>query len=211
MIMLEQSWFVSVLEWGEVYINNLIWTLVMLVLYVFITKVTLPKIEEKVSQSNFKSEEATKAYHMIRMLAGVLTLSAVLIVWGIDFSGLLVISTSLITLTGVALFASWSLLSNITCYFLILFHTSFRRGNFIRILDGDNYLEGSISEVGLFNTKLETEYGETIIYPNNLILNRPTIVNPKHKCKPIGKTTDFNDISHQKNEEIAGTRGPNTR
>ena len=103
---------------------------------------------------------------------------------------LLVISTSLITLTGVAFFASWSLLTNITAYFLLLFQMSFRRGNFIRVLDADNYVEGFITEINLFNTKLITEDREIIVYPNNLILTRPSIINPRAKWKTVGKFTD---------------------
>ena len=123
-------------------------------------------------------------------MVGILTFAVILIAWGIDFSGLLVISTSLITLTGVAFFASWSLLSNITAYFLLLFQTSFRRGNFIRVLDADNYVEGFISEINLFNTKLITEDREIIVYPNNLILTRPSVINPRAKWKTVGKFTD---------------------
>ena len=162
----------------------------MLVFYFVTTKYTLPKIEAKVSQSNLKSDEFTKAHHIAKLLIGILSLVLVLLVWGIDFSGLLVVSTSILTLTGVALFASWSLLSNITCYFLLLFHTSFRRGNFIRVLDADNYVEGYITEIGVFNTRLLTEDREIIVYPNNLIMNRPSVINPRKKWKTIGKLSD---------------------
>jgi small-conductance mechanosensitive channel len=209
--MSEPSWFLHVVEWCVGHLYSLIWTGVMLVIYLLVTKITLPMIEKKVDQSNFKSEEVIKAYHMIRLVAGILTLAVILIIWGVDFSGLLVLSTSLITLTGVALFASWSLLSNITCYFLILFHTSFRRGNLIRILDADNYVEGYISEVGLFNTKLLTEQREVIVYPNNLVLNRPTIVNPRDRWNTIGKTTDKSNVLPSAVQNIDNSVGPNTR
>lgn len=188
--MFDSIWFNNILAWSEQYIASLVWTAIMLVVYVAITKITLPKIEKKIDQSNFKSVEVSRAYHMIRIVVGILTFAVILIVWGIDFSGLLVISTSIITLTGVALFASWSLLSNVTAYFLILSQTSFRRGNFIRVLDADNYVEGFISEINLFSTKLITDDREIIVYPNNLILTRPTIINPRAKWRTVGKFSD---------------------
>lgn len=188
--MLETQWVTKIIDWAHFYMGSLIWTLVMLLVYVLVTKWTLPRIEKKIDESNLKSPEVLRAYHIIRLVVGILTLAVILIAWGIDFSGLLVISTSLITLTGVAFFASWSLLSNITAYFLLLFQTSFRRGNFIRILDADNYVEGFITEINLFNTKLITEDREIIVYPNNLILTRPSIINPRAKWKTVGKFTD---------------------
>ena len=188
--MLETQWVTKIFDWAQLYMGSLIWTLVMLLVYVLVTKWTLPKIEKKIDESNLKSPEVLRAYHIIRLVVGILTLAVILIAWGIDFSGLLVISTSLITLTGVAFFASLSLLSNITAYFLLLFQTSFRRGNFIRVLDADNYVEGFITEINLFNTKLITEDREIIVYPNNLILTRPSIINPRAKWKTVGKFTD---------------------
>ncbi|QHJ12199.1 hypothetical protein FX988_02450 [Paraglaciecola mesophila] len=184
------QWLDGFVNWAIEYTGSLIWTAAMLVVYVVVTKWTLPKIEKKIDESNLKSPEVLRAYHIIRLVIGILTFAVILIAWGIDFSGLLVISTSLITLTGVAFFASWSLLSNITAYFLLLFQTSFRRGNFIRVLDADNYVEGFITEINLFNTKLITEDREIIVYPNNLILTRPSIINPRAKWKTIGKFTD---------------------
>ena len=188
--MFEGNWLDTIVEWSVSYSSNLIWSLAVLLLYVFITRLALPRIERGVDQSNLKSEAKEKAYHTLRLLSGTVTIAILLLVWGIDFSGLLVLSTSLITLTGVALFASWSLLSNITSYFVLLFHNSFRRGNFVRVIDTDNYIEGYIAEVNLFNTKLITEDREVVIYPNNLILTRPTIINPRNKWQVIGKFSD---------------------
>ncbi|MCF2857184.1 mechanosensitive ion channel family protein [Pseudoalteromonas sp. SMS1] len=87
----------------------------------------------------------------------------------------------------LALFANWSVLSNITAYFVLLFHSAYRRGNFVRVLDGDNYIEGYISNIGVFNTQFITEDREIIIYPNNLLLGRPTQINPRSRFNSIGK------------------------
>ncbi|MDM7861733.1 mechanosensitive ion channel [Alteromonas sp. ASW11-36] len=186
--MTDSHLFDKLVDWVTLYQFNLIWSGVLLLGYVILTRLALPHVERKVIHSKLKSEAAAKASYMTRLIIGILTLATVLIVWGIDFSGLLLISTSLLTLTGVALFASWSLLSNVTSYFVLLFQPSFRRGNFIRIIDGDNYIQGYIADVNLFSAKLITESREEIVYPNNLLLTRPTIVNPRDRDNSIGKT-----------------------
>ncbi len=85
------------------------------------------------------------------------------------------------------MFAAWSVLSNITAFFILLAHSSFKRGTFVRVIDGDNYVEGYISEINLFNTKLISESREVVIYPNNLLLSRPLVVNPRQKLDTVGK------------------------
>lgn len=188
--MFDTNWLNAIVAWSSTYSVNLTWSLGVLALYLILTRLALPRIEQGVDKSNLKTEATQKAYHTVRLITATITIAILLIVWGVDFSGLLVLSTSLITLTGVALFASWSLLSNITSYFVLLFHNSFRRGNFVRVIDIDNYIEGYISEVNLFNTKLITEDREVVIFPNNLLLTRPTIINPRNKWQVIGKFSD---------------------
>ncbi len=189
-MMIQSDWLKGIVDWSTLYSINLTWSLVVLFMYLLVNKLALPRIERSIDKSNLKSEATQKAYHTVRLVSGTITIAILLVVWGIDFSGLLVLSTSIITLTGVALFASWSLLSNVTSYFVLLFNNSYRRGNFVRIIDADNYIEGYIADVNLFNTKLITEDREIVIYPNNLVLTRPAIINPRNKWKTIGKFTD---------------------
>ena len=182
-----QQWLSSISTWLTTYQSNLIWTLVMIIIYVLITRFALPRMERHVTKSKLKSTSAIKGIIAVRLLSAVFTFAFMLLAWGIDFSGLLVLSTSIITLTGVALFASWSLLSNVTAYFLILSNVVYQRGNYIRVVEGDNYTEGYIADINLFSTRLLTAGRETIIYPNNLLLTRVVVINPKSHWGTMGK------------------------
>jgi small-conductance mechanosensitive channel len=173
--------------WFDKYYISLLWSGAVIFLHVVIVKWTLPKIRKGVKISKLTEDSALKAFNIVRIIIGTMTVAGLLIVWGIDFSGLLLISTSLITITGVALFANWSLLSNITAYFILLFQPSYSRGNFIRIFEGDNFVEGTICEVNLFNIKLITDERDIIMYPNNLLLTRLIMLNPKKKLQGFGK------------------------
>lgn len=179
-----------VLDWYGAYKANVLWSLVVIFLYFIITRLTLPLVEKLVNRSGIKSDSASKAYHIVRILSATLTVGILLFVWGIDFAGLMLLSTSLLTLTGVALFANWSILSNVTSYFVLLVQSAYVRGNFVRIIDGDNYIEGYIADIGIFATKLITENREIVIYPNNLFVVRPTVINPRNKWNMIGKTNE---------------------
>lgn len=181
------SWLQQLTRWLIEYQTNLIWTVVMLLLYMVMTRYAIPRLEKNVEKSKLKSSSAVKGLFTARILSGTVTLALILLAWGVDISGLLVLSTSILTLLGVALFANWSLISNITAYFILLTNVSYRRGNYVRVLDGDNYIEGYIADINLFNTRLVTQERETVLYPNNLMLTRPVLVNPKGKWGSLGK------------------------
>ena len=181
------AWWQGGVNWVIEYQSNLIWSLVVLVFYLSVSRKLLPKLETNIEKTKLKSTSAIKGVFAARVLVATLSLSLLLLAWGIDFSGLLVLSTSILTVTGVALFASWSLLSNITAYFILLTNVAYRRGNFVRILDGDNYIEGYIADVGPFSTRLLTSERETLMYPNNLILTRPVLIIPKQAWGTMGK------------------------
>jgi small-conductance mechanosensitive channel len=202
--MLDWQWVNAFVEWSHIYSINLIGSGLVLLVYALATRIVLPKIKRSVDKTKLKPEAKAKANHTVHIFSSIVTIAVLLIIWGIDFSGLLVLSTSILTLTGVALFASWSLLSNITAYFLILFHNSFRRGNFVRIMDADNYIEGFISEINVFNTTLITEEREVVIYPNNLILTRPTMINPKMRLNGIGKVQEKSQKQDECKEKESG-------
>ena len=162
-------------------------TLLVVGIYLGIDRFTSPKLVEGADQSNLKDTAANKAIGIVRivtLLAAGLVLAAI---WGINLTSVLVFTGAALTLIGVAFFASWSLLSNVTAYFVLLLHPSFRRGNFIRIIDADTYIEGYIADVTPFNSKLISESREIVVIPNNMILGRPAIVNPRDRGETVGK------------------------
>ena len=188
------EWWHGFLAWLTQYQSNVVWSGLVLVMYLAMSRKLLPKLETNIVKSKLKSNSALKGLFAARVIVATVSLALLLLAWGIDFSGLLVLSTSIITVTGVALFASWSLISNITAYFILLTNVAYRRGNYVRILDGDNFIEGVIADVGPFSTRLLTAERETLMYPNNLILTRPVLLNPKEKWGAMGKVVAKSSI-----------------
>lgn len=103
----------------------------------------------------------------------ILLLTILALVWEISFEGISVYLASIFTVIGVALFASWSLLSNITAYMIIFFYFPFKIGSNIRIVDGDNSVEGKVEDLTIFFIKIKLVSGEVMTYPNNLALQKP--------------------------------------
>jgi len=164
------QWWQEVLVWLTSYQSNLIWSGLVLLFYLAASRKILPKLETNIEKTKLKSTSAIKGLFAARVIVATVSLALLLLAWGIDFSGLLVLSTS-------------------TAYFILLTNVAYRRGNFIRILDGDNFIEGYIADLGPFSTRLVTSERETLMYPNNLILTRPVLINPKSAWGTMGKVT----------------------
>lgn len=177
----------SIYQWMSTHITELVITVLIAVIYIILDRFSTPKLKKGADQSHLIDGGATKAIRIARLVTGFVGLVVIVLVWGIEFNSVLIFATTALTLLGVAFFASWSLLSNVTAHFVLLLQPSFQRGTFIRIIEADNYTEGYISELNLFNTTLVTENKEVIVYPNNLLLGRQALINPSDRLSGVGK------------------------
>lgn len=179
-------------DWAASHTIELIVTSVLLVSYIILDLLTAPQLEAGAEHGGFKGASAARTVRAARTIALIVCLLLLAIIWGVQLSAVFVFATTTLTLLGVALFAQWSLISNITAYFILTLHPSFARGNYIRVMDGDNYVEGVIADLNLFSTKLISDSREIILYPNILLLGRPAQINPKERMPSVGKITAAN-------------------
>lgn len=96
----------------------------------------------------------------------------ILIVWGVDQSELSVFVGSVIAVVGIAMFAQWSILSNITSSIIIYFNHSVGLEDTITIMDKEYEIEGRVSDIGLFFVILKTKEGELISVPCNVFIQK---------------------------------------
>lgn len=111
----------------------------------------------------------------------IIFLMALSIIWNIQFGGIMIFASSIFAVIGVALFAQWSILSNLTASIIIFFTFPARVGDKIKIVDGDNSVIGEIKEISLFQIEIIDEEHNIILYPNNLFIQKPIIKIKKEK------------------------------
>ncbi|KDC50791.1 MULTISPECIES: mechanosensitive ion channel domain-containing protein [Pseudoalteromonas] len=168
---------------------KLIVTLIALLLYPLLLKLT-KKLLEKTIKGKVDLHHKSRAELLLKIILACVMICLVLVFWGIELRGLLVLGSSLFAMLGVALFAAWSLLSNLTAFLLMFIQNDCRVGYWVRIIDGANHVEGRIVEMGLMNVVLEHIDGHRVIYPNNLFVTRPVMVlnkEPKPTKTPVIK------------------------
>lgn len=160
----------------ETYKIQIIETIVVLAGYItthFITKIFVNNTLKQTHLERGRRKMIVKAVHLLSFLTVIILLSAI---WGLKQKEIAVFVGTILTALGIAFFAQWSLLSNITSSLLLFFNHPLKIGDTIKILDKDYPFEGEVSDLTYFFVHLKTESGETITIPNSLLLQKSVSV-----------------------------------
>ncbi|MBE9489323.1 MAG: mechanosensitive ion channel [Bacteroidetes bacterium] len=91
---------------------------------------------------------------------------------GVGIEELVVLFSSVFAILGIALFAIWSILSNVTSGIIMFFSFPYKVGDKIKIHDKDFPIEAIIEDIRAFQLHLRIDNGDLVTYPNNLILQK---------------------------------------
>lgn len=167
--------------------NRLIKTLaIVLILVIF--QLILTKAAHRVGKRTEINITRTKLmFKYINILISIIAIFLFSVAWGMDLGDLSLIFSSTFAVIGVALFAIWSILSNITSGIIMFFSFPYRIGDKIRIEDKDMPIEAVIEDIRAFHLHLRTNTGELTTYPNNLILQKAVTLVQKDVYQDEGK------------------------
>ncbi|MEZ0007279.1 small-conductance mechanosensitive channel [Flavobacterium sp. 28YEA47A] len=147
-------------------------TIILLVCVTIIRFIITALIKRYAKHAEINEHRAILVSKYISIVIMAMTLAGVFMIWGVRTNDIYIAFTSVITIIGVAFFAQWSILSNITAGIILFFSFPFKIGDTIRIHDKDFPLEGEIDDIKAFHTYLRTKEGELVTYPNNLLLQK---------------------------------------
>jgi len=91
---------------------------------------------------------------------------------GAGLNELSLVFSSVFAVIGIALFAIWSILSNLTSGAIMFFSFPYKVGDKIKIHDKDYPIEAIIEDIRAFQLHLRLSNGDLVTYPNNLILQK---------------------------------------
>lgn len=161
------------MEWLKDY--KVIATLVFILLYIISRFITRRVIRRRARINAFEEKRTIYLLKFFNTINLVIVIILIVLTWDIDLAILQDYLLGFLTIVGVAIFASWSILSNLTASVILFFYYTYKVGSIIRIVDGTNSVTGRILEITLFYIKLQTKDGNIISYPNNLAIQRPVI------------------------------------
>lgn len=128
------------------------------------------------SKSSFRIDHT---YRIIGMCINITCVVIVAILWGVDPSRVIVVLSSVFAVIGVAMFAQWSVLSNITSGLVIFFSMPFRIGDEIEIVDKDNPIRATVENVLTFTIHLRKDNGDLVIMSNTIFMQKVISVKEK--------------------------------
>lgn len=146
---------------------------VIIIVFAPSSKYILRRVIHKYGMMTLKSE--TRTLHVISVVNILVNFSCIVllaVIWGVKPQNMLVAVSSIFAVIGVAMFAQWSILSNITAGIILFFSAPFRIGDEIRILDKDTPIDATIENISTFHAYLRTAEGESIVIPNSLFLQK---------------------------------------
>lgn len=171
------------------YLKELISTGILL-LIVILSRTVVSKLVRRYAKTSLIIERRTNlVLKYINILINILALITLILIWGVQTKDIFITLSSIATVIGVAMFAQWSILSNITSGIILFFSFPFKIGDIILIHDKDFLEEGEIEDIGAFHVTIRSKQGEIIIYPNNLFFQKGISIIKK----PSNNNEEFTD------------------
>jgi len=165
----------------EIYYTKMIESLVVIILFIVVRFVINQLINKTIIDKVIQKSRSRLVRRAINLINFFVCLTLVLIIWGVNQSEIAAFVGSVLTIVGVAFFAQWSLLSNITSSIIIFFGHSVKIGDSISIMETKDYeIRGEVLNIGLFFTKIKlNDTDDEITMPNNIfILKTVRKINP---------------------------------
>ena len=164
------------------YRNELVYTIGILI-FLMIMQFLLKKAANKVGRKSEINITRTRLmFKYINILIFLVAAFLLSLAWGVGYTELSLVFSSVFAVIGVAMFAIWSILSNITSGIIMFFSFPYKIGDTIKIHDKDLPVEAMIEDIRAFHLHLRTREGELITYPNNLILQKAvSLVEHEHR------------------------------
>ncbi len=169
----------------ETHFQEEIASLILVILTLLLRVIVSKAVKRYAKTSHILEHRTNLVVKYTSIFISVLFILALSIIWGVETKDVIVTVSSVITVIGVALFAQWSILSNITSGIILLFSFPFKIGDNIQIHDKDFPIEAEILDIRAFHTLLISSDGVEISYPNNLLMQKGVsiIKHPREEAK----------------------------
>lgn len=129
-------------------------------------------VNRLMNRLHFAVERKKIISKIINFFIILFALVVLIAIWGVDPEQLILFITSALTILGIAFFAQWSILSNITSSLILFFNHPIRIGGKVRILDKDYPIEGVVENISLFFMYIRTENDQIVSIPNTILLQK---------------------------------------
>ncbi|HET8829933.1 MAG TPA: mechanosensitive ion channel family protein [Pelobium sp.] len=160
----------------ETYRIQLIQTFLVVAGYLIVYYINKGFVNNSLKQTHVqrgRRKMIIRSVHLLSFITAIVLLAAI---WGVQQEDIAVFLGAILTALGIAFFAQWSLLSNVTSSVLLFFNHPMRIGDTIKILDKEFPYEGEIYDLTYFFVHIRTANKEIITVPNSLLLQKAILI-----------------------------------
>lgn len=172
----------------EEYKIEIIQTVIIIISLLIIRFIIKHSINKALKKFHFSLQRRRITTKILNFFIVISAFIAVTGIWGIEQEKLTLFISSVLTILGIAFFAQWSILANITAGFILFFNHPMKLGDQIKVLEKDFIIEGTIDDITFFFVYIKSENGDRITIPNSIILQKNISITPSEKNKETLKT-----------------------
>jgi small-conductance mechanosensitive channel len=163
------------------YSIEVIETVLVIVFMIVVRLLSKSQISRALRKFTFSYQRRKVAVKLINFFVVLIGLILIAAIWGIEQKELFLFLSSAVTVMGIAFFAQWSLLSNITSGLILFFNHPMKLGDTIEVHDKDYQLTGVVKDIGYYFIHIETSKGEQFTIPNSVMLQKMVSVKAEIK------------------------------
>jgi small-conductance mechanosensitive channel len=160
----------------ELYKIQIIETAAVIVGYIITYHITKNFVNNSLKHTNIQRGRRKMIIKAVQLLSFLMAIVLVSAIWGLKQNEIAVYVGTILTAIGIAFFAQWSLLSNVTSSLLLFFNHPVKIGDKIKVLDKDCPFEGEVTDLTYFFIHVKTDEGEITTIPNSVLLQKPVSV-----------------------------------
>lgn len=160
---------------------KIIETLIVLLAFAIIYYVKRMFISKLVLKTQVNMQRRKLYSKVVNLFLSLIILVFLAAIWGVDQKEIALFVSSVLTVMGIAFFAQWSMLSNITASLILFFYHPLLVGNTIRVLDKECPIEGEVIDLTFFFVYVKTVDNEIVTIPNSVLLQKPMVLEAKNK------------------------------
>ena len=143
----------------ELYKIQIIETAAVIVGYIITYYITKNFVNNSLKHTNIQRGRRKMIIKAVQLLSFLMAIVLVSAIWGLKQNEIAVYVGTILTAIGIAFFAQWSLLSNVTSSLLLFFNHPVKIGDKIKVLDKDCPFEGEVTDLTYFFIHVKTNEG----------------------------------------------------
>jgi small-conductance mechanosensitive channel len=154
---------------------QIIETAVLAAIVVGVKLFSRSSVNRLLNKMDFDLKRKQISHRIINLFLTIFVVIILAAIWNIHRDQLIVFMTSVVTVLGIAFFAQWSILSNITSSLILFFNHPMKIGHRIQVVDKEYDISGELIDISFFFLYIKSDDGELITIPNTIVLQK-TIV-----------------------------------